>query len=444
MPGKYKCVATPSKKNENISRRMSSVTLKDMENEVRFMSGSGVNDISISNDLGNITELNDINDSLGLDMISNPKMMNSEPNISKMPSLAEVEVTNLNNIEPVTINLSDSTFPSFQAEIKREDNNIFLNNQSSSSPSLSLEQPQSRNTEADKKEKMEYLNKLQRLEQKGFPVSRRFTLDNSLSEIKDEFDRLVDARNLEASLRFQRQALMGIVTGLEWANGKFDPFDLKLDGWSESVHENVEDFDEIFEELYDKYKERGKMAPEARLVMALAGSGFMCHVSNTFLRSRMPNVDDILRNNPDIARQVAGAAASAAGPGFGNFMNMAMNSGRNPQAQQQAPQQMFNAPPNAPQSVAATEPPSQQMRREMKGPSGVDDILKTFEEARRNDVYMMPETISSVTQPAVAAAVEIQSLHSEEMMSQADTVRTGRGGGRRKRTAVGNSVSLAV
>lgn len=444
MPGKYKCVATPSKKNENISRRMSSVTLKDMENEVRFMSGSGVNDISISNDLGNIIELNDINDSLGLDMISNPKMMNSEPNISKMPSLAEVEVTNLNNIEPVTINLSDSTFPSFQAEIKREDNNIFLNNQSSSSPSLSLEQPQSRNTEADKKEKMEYLNKLQRLEQKGFPVSRRFTLDNSLSEIKDEFDRLVDARNLEASLRFQRQALMGIVTGLEWANGKFDPFDLKLDGWSESVHENVEDFDEIFEELYDKYKERGKMAPEARLVMALAGSGFMCHVSNTFLRSRMPNVDDILRNNPDIARQVAGAAASAAGPGFGNFMNMAMNSGRNPQAQQQAPQQMFNAPPNAPQSVAATEPPSQQMRREMKGPSGVDDILKTFEEARRNDVYMMPETISSVTQPAVAAAVEIQSLHSEEMMSQADTVRTGRGGGRRKRTAVGNSVSLAV
>jgi hypothetical protein len=214
---------------------MNSITLKDMENEVRFMNGSGTNDISISNDLGNIIELNDINDSLGLDMISNPKMMSSEPSVSKMPSLAEIEVTNMNNIEPVTINLSDSSFPPFQAEVKREDNNIFLNNQTSSSPSLSLEQPQSRNMEADKKEKMELLNKLQRLEQKGFPVSRRFTLDNSLNEIKDEFDRLVDARNLEASLRFQRQALMGIVTGLEWANGKFDPFDLKLDGWSESV-----------------------------------------------------------------------------------------------------------------------------------------------------------------------------------------------------------------
>jgi hypothetical protein len=80
----------------------------------------------------------------------------------------------------------------------------------------------------------------------------------------------------------------------------------------------------------------------------------------------------------------------------------------------------------------------------MKGPSGVDDILKTFEEARKNDIYMMPESISSVSQPATAAAIEIQSLHSEEIMSQADSTRTGRGGGRRRRAPVGNSVSLSV
>ena len=286
---------------------------------------------------------------------------------------------------------------------------------------------------------MEFSNKLQRLEQKGFTLSRRYTMDNSLEEVRDEYNRLLDARNLEASLRFQRQALMGIVTGLEWANGKFDPFDLKLDSWSESVHENVEDFDEIFEELYDKYKERGKMPPEARLMIALAGSGFMCHVSNTFLKSRMPNVDDVMRNNPDIARQVAGAAANAAGPGFGNFMNMAMNSGR---GQSQSPNNqspMFNAPSNAPQSVTAMEVPT--TRREMSGPTGVDDILKTFEEARKNDMYMMPETMSSQT---AVAAVEMQSLHSDELQSQADSTRSGRGGSRRRRAPVGNSVSISV
>lgn len=422
-----------------------SVSLRDMENEVRVLNGV---DISLSNDVGNVIELSDINDTLGLNMLTNTKLTNNNqqgPSVSfETTNLPEIEVSKFDSFEPVTIPLSDN-LPPFEAEIRKE-SNLFSNNQSSSATPLVLEQPQSRVvSENDKKEKSEYLNKLQRLEQKGFPVSRRYTMDNNLDEIKDEYNRLLDARNLEASLRFQRQALMGIVTGLEWANGKFDPFDLKLDGWSESVHENVEDFDEIFEELYDKYKERGKMPPEARLLFALGGSGFMCHVSNTFLRSRMPNVDDVLRNNPDLARQVAGAAASAAGPGFGNFMNMAMNSGR---AAPPAPTPTaFNAPPNmpnVPQSVAAASEPPSGGRREMKGPSGVDDILKTFEEARRSDVYMMPEQISSVNQPATAAAIEIQSLHSEEIMSQAESTRTGRGGGRRRRAPVGNSVSLSV
>ena len=80
----------------------------------------------------------------------------------------------------------------------------------------------------------------------------------------------------------------------------------------------------------------------------------------------------------------------------------------------------------------------------MKGPSGVDDILKTFEEARRSDIYMAPEALSSINQPATAAAIELQSVHSEEIMSQAESTRTGRGGGRRRRAPVGNSVSLSV
>ena len=437
-----------------------SISLRDMEKEIRVMNGGSFNsgnDISLTNDIGNVIELNDINDSLGLNMITNLNIPpNSRPNphidIGGGGGISEVEIGNLDS--GPTISFSDNmNVPSFSAEIRREEPSFSYNNQTSSSPNIHLESSTTRVlNENEKKEKVEFLNKLQRLEQKGFETSRRFTMDNSLEEIRDEFNRLVDARNLEASLRFQRQALMGIVTGLEWANGKFDPFDLKMDGWSESVHENVEDFDEIFEELYDKYKERSKMPPEARLMVALAGSGFMCHVSNTFLKSRMPNVDDVLRSNPDLARQVAGAAAAQAGPGFGNFMNMAMNSGRGQgqgQVPKQASQQMFNAPPNVPnmpQSVAASSEPSTNMRREMKGPTGVDDILKTFEEARRGDVYMVPESISSVNQPAVAAAVEIQSLHSEEMMSQAESTRTGgqRGGGRRRRAAVGNSVSLAV
>ena len=52
--------------------------------------------------------------------------------------------------------------------------------------------------------------------------------------------------------------LMAFVSGLEFLNQKFDPFDLKLDGWAESVHENIDDYDDVFGELHEKYGGKNK------------------------------------------------------------------------------------------------------------------------------------------------------------------------------------------
>ena len=467
-----------------------SVTIREMENVAR----GGGPDFSLSGEIGNVINLNDMTDDLGLDLLSNANKIsvtsasssssssgptitipmgmeradrpsNSNLQNSVFPGLQEV---NIEPLEPISIDASIPVGPT-NIEIRRETggdvgSNLFQNQQTATGPTFALNS--TRDPEAEKREKIEYINKLQRLESKGFPVTKHYTLDNSLDEIKQEYTRLVDARNLEGSLRFQRQMLMGVVTGLEYMNNRFDPFDIKLDGWSESVHENVEDFDEIFEELYDKYKDKGKMAPEMRLMVALAGSGFMCHVSNTFFRQKMPTMDEVLRKNPELARQMASAAAQQAGPGFGNFMGMAMGatgaSAPQPPAMQMPipmPMPTPQAPstgaffqssrvPNMPQSVASVEPPRATARREMKGPSGVDDILKTFEEVRKAEAMeaAMPSMASGpLNQPAVAAVAEIQSIHSEDMRSQAESMRTN-GGRRRRRAAVpeGNTLSLNV
>lgn len=434
-------------------RKMAGVSLREME------------EIAINfdaNDLGNVINIGGgggMDDALGLGMLANPsKSITVNESAWKPPTsggdmggLSEVEVTNIDEMPQVTLNMQQGGGGSapIDFEFKRAEtdkNTFFTNNQTASGPTIALSPAVTqRDPQEEKKEKIEYLNKLQRLEQKGFAVSRRFTMDNALDEMKQEYMRLVDARNLEASLRFQRQALIGVVTGMEWLNGRFDPFDLKLDGWSESVHENVEDFDEIFEELYDKYKDRGKMPPEMRLMTALAGSGFMCHVSNTFLKSRMPSAEDVLRQNPELARQFAAATAQQAGPGFGNFMGMAMGQKQQPQPQPQQAGAFFQGQQQqqrSPQAVASVEEPVKQTaRREMKGPSGVDDILNAFQEARERELNEVPQT--SAQQSAVAAAVEIQSMQSDDIQSAADSTRTGRTG-RRRRAPVGNTLSLAV
>jgi hypothetical protein len=440
-------------------------------------------------DFGNVIDLGDfgsgdLGDDLGLSLISNPTKVTvssgqgqgqSQPSVSFAPQSEGRNINiqsfapssslgiDISPLEPLQVD-APIDMNSFGAPLQVEpiapapSSSFFGNAQSSSASGPSIQLASARDPVEEKKEKSDLLNKLQRLEAKGFPVSRKYTMDNSLEEMKTEYFRLVDARQLETSIKFQRQMLMGAITGVEWLNGKFDPFDLKLDGWSESVHENVEDFDEIFEELYDKYKDKGKMSPEMRLLMAVGGSGFMCHVSNTFFRSKMPSMDDVLRKNPDLARQMAAAAAQQAGPGFGNFMGMAMGVPEPPPGVTPPGMGPFQPPPppptgaffasseaRMPQSQVQAQTQKPTARREMSGPSGVEDILKTFEEVRKAENQSLPVYTS---QPAVQATTNGTASVISDDMSYSESINTGSGSaGRRRRRAAppsGSTISLNV
>ena len=90
--------------------------------------------------------------------------------------------------------------------------------------------------------------------------------------MRTEYYKLKKQRENENSAKFQRKILMAMVTGAEFLNNKFDPFSIKLDGWSESVNDSINDFDEVFEELAEKYGGKSEIAPELKLVMMLGGS----------------------------------------------------------------------------------------------------------------------------------------------------------------------------
>lgn len=254
--------------------------------------------------------------------------------------------------------------------------------------------------------KQNYLTKLQRLENGGIK-GQRMTMGNSLEDIKAEHDKLTDSRNLEASLRFQRNALMTFVTGVEMVNDKFGnrlPVKPRLKGWSESVHTNIEDFDEIFEELYDLYKDKAKMHPMMRLVGTLGVSATMYHLTNSMAeKSGVPGMSDLLNENPELQRQFAQAMAAKMGGGLGNFMSAAsgfsgppggpvggnggpvpapMGYGAPPPTPPRAAPTNTRVPFNAAAGAQDSGAGAPRVRREMRGPNGVDDILKAFETER--------------------------------------------------------------
>ena len=91
------------------------------------------------------------------------------------------------------------------------------------------------------REKFKFLRKLEELEKKGANLTKKYTMDSPLDEIQGEYEMIIDEKEKQNSIKFQGKMLMAAVTGLEFLNNKFDPFDLKMDGWGEQVNENVSD-----------------------------------------------------------------------------------------------------------------------------------------------------------------------------------------------------------
>jgi len=162
--------------------------------------------------------------------------------------------------------------------------------------------------EEARRKKQEILFKLEKMRRLGVAGIKKFNMSNRVEEMEAELARVKYERELESSIKFQRKCLMAFVTGSELLNNKFDFLDLKLDGWSEQVHDSVDEYNEVFEELHEKYSAKVQMAPEIKLLFMLGGSAFMYHLTNSMFKNSIPGMEDIMKQNPDLMKQFASAA----------------------------------------------------------------------------------------------------------------------------------------
>jgi cobalamin biosynthesis protein CobT len=223
--------------------------------------------------------LNDIN------LLGNPKKtrgMSSSEEETENTYTAESEVmtegdSDENNFDPFNNDEESGSSGSGEDETSNEGTNTTSQSgEETNTTASSRRRPPQRQKTIDEinQEKQEMLYRLERFEQNGFKASRKFNMTSNYDDIKFEYERIKKQRDVDKSIKFQRKILMAVCSGVEFLNGKFDPLNVKLDGWSESIYENLQEYDEVFEDLHEKYKEKVKVAPELKLLMMVGGSAF--------------------------------------------------------------------------------------------------------------------------------------------------------------------------
>ena len=264
--------------------------------------------------------------------------------------------------------------------------------------------PRKVSDEAMMKEKYEVLRKFERLSKMGVPMRKRFTMDSPLEEMKMELEFIKREKSMDATIKQFSEWFVTAMSGLEYGSKHvtlLKAFGLQLDGLSESAQMNVVDMEEDFEELYDMYGENIKMHPLVRIPIRTCMMVYMVHLTNQMTRKApIPNIDDVLRTNPDIARQLATAAMQQqtqtmksqgmpaqpqANPlaGLASFMSGMVPPPPPQQTSIRPPPTSIKSPvrlpqrPNPQPPIARSSPPPPPPAREMKGPEvNIDDLLK--------------------------------------------------------------------
>jgi len=147
--------------------------------------------------------------------------------------------------------------------------------------------------------KIELLRKLSEIKQKGFSLTKDYDFNSSLEEMEYEYELLKSFVDKKNGIRIYKNILLNGVSIVEFLNEKYDPFDFHLEGWGEHMSVEADSYDEVLEELYEKYKGTGKgMPPEIKLVLLLVASGSAYHFSKS--QSTIPGLESALNKNPEL------------------------------------------------------------------------------------------------------------------------------------------------
>ena len=249
------------------------------------------------------------------------------------------------------------------------------------------------------REKYDLLRKFERLGKMGVPMRKRFTIDSPLDEMKLELEFIRREKSMDSTIKQFSEWFVTGMSAAEWGSKNVPmvkAFGLQLDGLSEAAQMNVVDLEDDFEELYDLYGENMKMHPLVRIPLRVCMMVYMVHLTNQMAqKAPIPNIQDIMRQNPDIARQLAGAAmqnqaqqmrntASVPPPqqapnplaGLMSFMQQSVPPAPPPNLVPKPPPEnkpvRIGVQQRRPQAPAPAPPPPQEVRP----PPSIDELLK--------------------------------------------------------------------
>ena len=283
-------------------------------------------------------------------------------------------------------------------------------------------------------------------------LSKSYTIASELQDLEDEVRFHSEQEKKVVSVGFAKDGLLKMCQLLEIANGTFDPFGIQLKGWHGQMSSNIENYDGVFGELYEKYKNYvGRVEPEYKLMYMIFGSAASFHYSKQFVEQY--GLEKLVEKNPELLQKIQANIASTMEKNIGKKDESKDSKNAMPtMTQQQMYQQMvkekedlekklkeqqnqmtqtqkspINNTINKMMNVQQTGLPSTTFGSEIKKPNSLNDLLSRVKATNTNASIPLVDTQTSASSRIkVINTVDSESISDSENVQSISKMRLSR------------------
>lgn len=251
--------------------------------------------------------------------------------------------------------------------------------------------------------KIELLRKLSEIKTKGYKLTKEYDFNSSLEEMEYEYDLLRSFADKRNGVKIFRNGLLQAVSVVEFLNDRYDPFDFHLSGWSDHMAVEIDSWEDVLEELYEKYKGSGKkMAPEVKLLYLIIASAGAFHFTKS-QAAKVPGLDSMLASNPGLVSGLINGKGKKEESQFVSAQELSIQQQKEELKKREMEARMRNVSQQAgniqqqPVQRVVPQPQPQQQNIKYDTSSSINNILNSqiFGEPMAANSKPLPKTISA-------------------------------------------------
>lgn len=261
------------------SMKINSTTNKD------FVDEKTQSEINIDNEIENNTETSSISDQIDQMIGENNKEFNF--NLSSKSSSNSYSDDDYHKTTGVTTELNDIVKKNKKKDSDSEsvDKDTVKHEVKyvEEDDNEDIDEYETLNTSQKKLARMDMLRKLAELKKKGYMISSDYNINSDYYTMKEEYEYQLTIKGKDSFVKNTFCYGLNFIKLIEFANKKYDPLGIDLEGWNISVENSKEEVIDAIGEIYEKYHKPGSgvMSPELRLLLILVSSAVSTVIANS-------------------------------------------------------------------------------------------------------------------------------------------------------------------